>query len=141
MRPSQFAVAALAICAPAFAQATVKTMSSETFAERTAAVMLIDVREPGEWAQTGVPVDAKLISISRSDFIDAVLAETGGDKTSPVAVICKSGSRSVRAAQQLAAAGFTDVTNVTDGMMGRDGVGKGWMGVSLPMKPYTTGGQ
>jgi rhodanese-related sulfurtransferase len=139
MRFSRFAAAMLAISAPSFAQTqtSVKTVSSEAFITAPAGAMLFDVREPGEWTETGVPADAKQISISRSDFVDAVLAEVGGDKTKPVALICKSGSRSIRAAERLAAAGFTQVTNVGDGMMGRDGVGKGWLAANLPTRPYS----
>jgi rhodanese-related sulfurtransferase len=102
--------------------------------------MLIDVREPSEWAQTGVPAGAQRISISRPDFIDAVLQAVSGDRSRPVALICRSGSRSVRAAEKLAAAGFTRVTNVGDGMIGREGVGPGWLAANLPVT-YPESGQ
>jgi rhodanese-related sulfurtransferase len=95
---------------------------------------LIDVREPAEWAETGIPKEAAAISISRADFVDAVTKEVGGDKTKPVAVICRSGNRSVKAAEALRAAGFTSVTNVGDGMMGREGVGAGWLASKLPTR-------
>jgi rhodanese-related sulfurtransferase len=129
----------LAQVAPALPPAF-ETVSSETFASSHSGTLLIDVREPAEWQQTGAPAGATLISGSRSDFVDAVLEATGGDKTKPVAVICRSGSRSVRAAEKLAAAGFTRVTNVGDGMIGRDGVGKGWLSADLPLT-RTEGGQ
>ncbi len=76
------------------------------------------------------------VSISNPDFVQKILATVGGDKDKPVAVICKSGSRSSRAATELTAAGFTHVTNVGDGMMGREGVGPGWLAAKLPTKPY-----
>jgi rhodanese-related sulfurtransferase len=117
--------------APAFA-----TVSSETFHSTGGDTMLVDVREPSEWAQTGAPTGAKLISNSREDFVSAVLAEVGGDKSKPVAVICRSGARSVAAAKKLTDAGFTNVTNVGDGMIGRDTVGKGWQAAELPLTPY-----
>jgi rhodanese-related sulfurtransferase len=110
-----------------------ETVSSETFASSRSDTLLIDVREPAEWDQTGAPAGASLISGSRSDFVDAVLEATGGDKTKPVAVICRSGSRSVRAAEKLTAAGFSRVTNVGDGMVGREGIGKGWLSADLPL--------
>lgn len=116
-----------------------ETVSSETFASSHSDTVLIDVREPAEWAQTGAPAGAKLISGSRSDFVDAVLQAVGGDKTKPVAVICRSGSRSVRAAEKLAAAGFGRVTNLGDGMIGREGVGPGWLAASLPITRVETG--
>ena len=115
------------------APAPYSTVSSGTFASRPGDAVLIDVREPSEWAQTGVPAGAKRISISRPDFVEAVLAAAGNDKSKPVAVICRSGSRSVRAAEQLAAAGFSSVTNIGDGMAGRDGIGVGWLAANLPI--------
>jgi rhodanese-related sulfurtransferase len=123
---------ALAQVAPALPPAF-ETVSSETFVSSRPDTLLIDVREPAEWEQTGAPVGAKLISNSRGDFVDAVLEAVGGDKTRPVAVICRSGNRSVRAAERLASAGFTRVTNIGDGMSGRDGVGPGWLGANLPL--------
>lgn len=131
---------------PALAQASpdapapYETVSSEAFAKDSAGVTFIDVREPSEWAQTGVPAGAERIPISRPDFVDAVLKAVNGDKSKPVAVICRSGSRSVRAAGQLAAAGFTRVTNVGDGMIGREGVGRGWLAAQLPLT-HTESGQ
>jgi rhodanese-related sulfurtransferase len=123
---------ALAQVAPTLPPAF-ETVSSEAFASSRPDTLLIDVREPAEWEQTGAPAGARLISGSRSDFLDAVLEATGGDKTKPVAVICRSGSRSVKAAERLAASGFTRVTNVGDGMIGREGIGKGWLSANLPL--------
>ena len=115
---------------------SVRLLSSAAFAKATGGATLIDVREPAEWSDTGMPGDARGVPMSSPDFIKRVLAEVGGDKSKPVAVICKSGSRSARAADQLAAAGFTNVTNVGDGMAGRPDVGQGWVASNLPVRPY-----
>ena len=127
----------LLTAAPALAQAPtpLHTVSSEAFASSKDKSTLIDVREPAEWAETGVPTGASTISISRKDFVDAVLDKVGGDKSAPVALICRSGNRSVKASEALTAAGFTNVTNVGDGMLGREGVGKGWLAAKLPVSP------
>ena len=37
---------------------------------------------------------------------------------------------------QLAAAGFTNVTNIGDGMVGRPDVGQGGLAANLPVRPY-----
>ncbi len=124
-----------ALAAPAAAQTSgaYVTQSSEAFAANPAGATLVDVREPSEWAQTGVPKDARRVASTRDDFVAAVLAELGGDKTKPVALLCRSGSRSAKAAEKLTAAGFTNVTNIGDGMIGRDGVGRGWKAAGLPL--------
>ncbi len=132
-------VAAL-LTAPALAQKTdapYRTVPSEAFHADRGDAVLIDVREASEWKETGVPEGALKISNSRNDFVDAVLAQVGGDRTKPVAVFCRSGGRSVQAAKKLTDAGFTNVTNVGDGMIGRDSVGKGWKSAGLPLVPHT----
>jgi len=118
-------------------KSAVKTVTSEAFSKKPDGAILIDVREPKEWAETGMPATAKGVSISQPDFVQRILAETGGDKTKPVAIICRSGNRSAKAAQQLVDAGFTNVTNIGDGMSGREGTGPGWIAAKLPTKAYT----
>jgi rhodanese-related sulfurtransferase len=117
------------------AQTAVKTVSSEEFVSSKDKATLVDVREPAEWAETGVPKGAAMISVSRPDFVEAVTAKVGGNKSKPVALICRSGNRSVKAAEALTAAGFTNVTNIGDGMLGRAFVGKGWLAANLPTSP------
>ena len=62
-------------------------------------------------------------------MVDTIYGFAGEDTSRPVAVICRSGMRSGRAAKQLAQAGFTDVSNVRGGMMA-------WTAAKLPVKPY-----
>ena len=72
--------------------------------------VLLDVREPGEWATASVP-DAVRISMRE---IPKRLAELPKDK--PIAVMCHHGGRSERVAQFLIAQGFGDVSNVEGGI-------------------------
>lgn len=133
-------LAASLLAAPVLAQQTgapaYRTVPSEAFHADRGGAVLIDVREENEWTETGVPEGALKISNSRDDFVAAVLAQLGGDRTKPVAVFCRSGTRSMRAAEKLTAAGFTNVTNVGDGMIGRENVGKGWKASALPLTPH-----
>ena len=81
------------------------------------APVLVDVRELDEW-QLGHAPDA--IHIPLSTF-DPALVPSGG----PVAVICRSGGRSARAAAALDQHGY-DVVNVHGGMLD-------WQAHGLPM--------
>lgn len=130
-----------AMADPPAATAAYKTVSSADFAKGSSGVTLIDIRQPKEWAETGIPATAKGVPLQRPDFVEAILAEVGGDKTKPVALICRSGNRSKTGADQLIAAGFTNVTNVGDGMIGREGVGEGWLAAKLPTRAYTAPAQ
>lgn len=129
MRWAGLIVAGVMLAAPAIAQEAAKTTTSAEFQAARGGATLFDVREPAEWAETGLPEGAKGVSISDAAFVEKVLAQVGGDKSKPVAVICKSGVRSARAAGKLAEAGFTSITNVGDGM-------NGWQAAKLPTTPY-----
>ena len=79
--------------------------------------VLVDVREPEEWAAGHAP-SARHIPLSQLGLRAAEIP-----KDSSVYIICRSGHRSARAAAALARAGW-QALNVTDGMLGWDAVGR-----------------
>ncbi len=99
---------------------------------------LIDIRTPEEWRGSGVVAEAKRIDLQDPDgaigFTTKVLAAVNGDKTAPVAVICRTGSRSGYAQRFLQKQGFTNVINIPEGMIGSM-AGPGWIERGLPIKP------
>lgn len=72
---------------------------------------LIDVREPYEF-DAGHVEGAQLMPLD-----DTVRLASGLPKDQPVYVICRSGNRSMVAAEALVDAGFEDVRNVDGGMI------------------------
>jgi len=102
---------------------------------RDGQVTIVDVRSPTEWRQTGIPQGALTVTIHNPDgeqgFVAAMTEILGGDKNRPIALICASGNRSARAQQWLEAAGFSSVSNISEGMMGR-GDAPGWLTRDLP---------
>jgi rhodanese-related sulfurtransferase len=76
--------------------------------------LLVDVREPAE-VETGMLRGS--INIPLAGFPDACGRL---DRSRPVALVCRSGGRSARAAEALVAAGFADVVNLTGGMLAWD---------------------
>jgi len=83
-------------------------------------VQLLDVRTPDEFGD-GYIAGATLVDVNESDFVERDLAVL--DKQRPVAVYCRSGRRSARAASLLAEQGFT-VTNLNGGVMAWQDAGK-----------------
>jgi rhodanese-related sulfurtransferase len=72
-----------------------------------------------------------------AEMIEMHLAARGLNKASPIILICREGNRSAKAANLLAAAGYTTVYTVTDGYEGdaaQDGERKinGWRNSQLP---------
>lgn len=98
---------------------------------------LIDIRTPMEWRQTGVAPLALRIDMQDpkgpEGFADKVLAAVQGDKSAPIAIICRTGNRTGYMQQELMARGFTNVYNVSEGMAGSK-AGPGWIRRGLPIE-------
>jgi rhodanese-related sulfurtransferase len=104
-------------------RAEVRQAYEELSADRL--VQIIDVREPSEWAETGVPPRALLIPLGQVERRAA--AEIAKGK--PIYTICRSGNRSITAAKRLAKLGYTDVKSIDGGM-------RAWIAEGLPVQAY-----
>jgi rhodanese-related sulfurtransferase len=113
--------------------------------------VLVDVRTRAEWAYVGTPdlstlgrepVLAEWVTFPdgrrNPQFLDAVSAAAVEDV--PVVFLCRSGVRSVAAAEAATAAGFSRAYNVTEGFEGpadaegHRGAAAGWKFRGLPWK-------
>lgn len=118
---------------------------------RNQAAQLLDVRTEEEWTFVGLPdlggIGREVVAVpwqiypemrANPVFLEQV-AEKGLVKDAPVFVLCRSGVRSLKAAQTLAAAGY-QTWNVADGFEGPlDGQGHrgrvgGWKALGLPWR-------
>jgi rhodanese-related sulfurtransferase len=112
---------------------------SASLAAQAGTRILIDVRHVTEWRQTGVPAGAKEISIHDRDgpagFVAKVTKVVGGNMKAPISLICARGVRSSKAADILAAAGFRNISDVREGMLGNQKDGPGWLKRRLPVQP------
>ncbi|BBZ46112.1 rhodanese-like domain-containing protein [Mycobacterium parmense] len=106
--------------------------------------MLVDVRTDAEWRTVGVPDlsglgrEAVFIEWNTSDglrnegFADELRDQVGDDER-PVIFLCRSGSRSIAAAELATGLGIAPSFNVLDGFEGRQS-GTGWQATGLPWK-------
>lgn len=131
---------------------------------RDDAVIFVDVRSRAEVAFVGMPtrvdVHIPLLTLAAGDAYDpgagsyrlepnpdfetdflAFAMDNDIDADTPIIVMCRSGSRSAKAADRIAEMGFTRVYSMTDGFEGdtaRDGaqagqrVVNGWRNAGLP---------
>lgn len=98
-------------------------------------IVLIDVRTPIEWQATGVPVGGRPIDMRDADFAETVAKAVDGDRDAPIALICARGVRSARMTLALTKAGFSNIIDVPEGMLGsRDG--PGWLDSNLPVSRW-----
>ncbi len=131
------------------------------------AIVFVDVRDPIEVAFVGhaEPMDAIVpFQTATLDFdpaegeyrmesnpgfvagVDAVMAREGKERSDAVFVICRSGNRSASAADELAAAGYSNVWNLVEGFEGdKDADGaraaNGWRNAGLPWSYTLTAAQ
>ena len=132
------AIAALFTSAQ-IASADVPELSvEEVFAAAQAGeVILVDIRTPGEWNQTGMPAPAHGIDLHSPTFVEDLRALMAQNAGVPIAMICAAGNRSSFATSELEKHGFKDLINVPEGMMG-SGNGPGWIKRGLPIRPAQT---
>jgi len=113
---------------------------------------LVDVRTDAEWNFVGIPdlaaagKQAVLLpwqvypSMQRNAEFEAQLQQTGFTPEHHIYFLCRSGVRSMAAAEAARAAGFPNVYNVTDGFegppdrSGHRGVTSGWKAAGLPWR-------
>lgn len=86
--------------------------------------LLLDVRDPLEFALVGHPVGAVNIPWKYApdwrpnpDFLDR-LRQLAPDPETPIYLLCRSGQRSLDAANALAAAGYSSLWNIEEGFEG-----------------------
>jgi rhodanese-related sulfurtransferase len=84
--------------------------ASEAAAKRDAGALIVDVREPNEWAEYHIP-GATLIPLGT---LPDRLNDLPRDRE--IIVVCRSGSRSAKGRDVLRTAGFKQVTSLTGGM-------------------------
>lgn len=76
-------------------------------------VQLIDVRTAEEFSEGSIS-HAKNINVMSPDFIDQIESFS---KSEPVYVYCKSGVRSIKAAEMMVTRGFSKVIDLEGGYM------------------------
>ena len=106
-------------------------------AARAGKLILIDIRTPPEWQQTGIAQGATRINMIHPQgapgFLKEVLAKTGGNMNAPIALICRTGNRTSQVQRYLKAQGMTQVINIPEGMAG-SAAGPGWLARRLPVE-------
>lgn len=100
---------------------TMTVQQLKTSLDGHAPMVLIDVRQPEEFAHDGHIKGARLLPLpALATRLDEL------PKDAPIVCICRSGNRSQVACELLQRQGFTNVTNVVGGM-------QAWQRAGLPM--------
>jgi rhodanese-related sulfurtransferase len=100
-------------------------LAAHAFLQHEPHAVLVDCRTEIEHMYVGHPAGAEHVAWQEGpdweidqEFADKVRRLVSGDLTRPVLLICRSGHRSLHAAEALEAAGFANVINVLEGFEG-----------------------
>jgi len=96
-------------------------------------IVLVDIRRPEEWAETGIADVALTADMTSAGFIETLLDIRDQNPDVPLALICRTGNRSGYVTGELYKAGMTNVIDVVEGMAGSR-IGPGWKVRGLPVR-------
>lgn len=102
-------------------------------ATKAGKVVLVDIRRPDEWADTGVPEGAIRLDMTSSAFEARLASLKAENPGKPIALICRTANRTRTVLQQLTERGWQGLVNVRGGMLG-DGREAGWLAEKLPLQ-------
>ncbi|KKL47641.1 hypothetical protein LCGC14_2333510 [marine sediment metagenome] len=126
------AAASIAVASPAMSEPAIWSAPEAQAAIADDGALLLDIRTPGEWAQTGLAEGAFPVDMQSADFgaqLSAVF-ERAGDR--PIALICATGGRTAYVVSVLKRNGIEGVIDVSEGMLG-NGRAQGWVARGLPV--------
>lgn len=137
------ALAALLLAAPsaALAQATPRVENApraitprEAYeAQQAGKAVIVDIRTPQEWKETGVPKGAVRLDMTARDFVEKLGALSKANPGKDLALICRTSSRSQRVVSALVSQGWSNVVDVAGGVAGSPR-GTGWFAEGLPVE-------
>jgi rhodanese-related sulfurtransferase len=108
---------------------TVREAHQRTLAKE---VILVDIRRPEEWADTGVAEGAIRLDMTSPVFEARLAGLRAENPGKPIALICRTANRTRHVQEVLGRRGWTGIIDVRGGMLG-DGISKGWLDEGLPL--------
>jgi rhodanese-related sulfurtransferase len=95
-------------------------------------ILLVDIRTPEEWRDTGVPAGAIRLDMTSPVFEARLAALRAQNPGKPIALICRTANRTRHVQEVLSRRGWRELINVRGGMLG-DGRHRGWLDEGLPV--------
>lgn len=94
-------------------------------------LVLIDIRSPGEWRESGIAASAVPLSIHEDGFLAGLEKVRSENPGKQIALICATGGRSARIQNELEKRNLGSVIDVSEGMFG-NARGEGWLKRGFP---------
>ncbi len=113
----RYLIPALVIALPAAAEVEMMSPQEVRAASLAGDVVLIDVRRPDEWAETGIADVAVPLDMTAEGFSERLAGLRAENADRRVAIICRSGRRSAQLAGELENAGWDNLIDVEGGTL------------------------
>lgn len=139
MRPALMAAAVLAaaVTQPAAAEPAVLSAPQAFEAAAAQEIILLDIRSPAEWAESGVARGALTVTMHDAAFAGTLQSILARHPDRPVALICATGGRSQYVASVLEQNGIGGIIDISEGMYG-NGSAPGWLARQMPLTDAQT---
>ena len=96
-------------------------------------LLLIDIRRPSEWRESGIASVATPLSMHENGFIEGLEKIRAANPGKEIALICATGGRSAFLQKELTKRGLGATVDVSEGMFG-NGNAPGWLKRGLPLR-------
>ena len=100
-------------------------------------IILVDIRTPQEWQETGIGEGAIPLDMREESFVASLVELRTNNPDTPIALICRTGNRSGYVVNALVEQKFPGLVDVSEGMAGGRN-GRGWIRSGLPVYAGTT---
>ena len=130
------ALVLLITTAVVFAQPPKMSANEAHFEAFNGDLIILDIRSPGEWAETGVAKGAWPVTMHDSNFGANLQRIIEKYPNRPLALICATGGRSNHVANVLEQNGLSGVIDISEGMFG-NGAAQSWIARGLPIVDVT----
>ena len=94
-------------------------------------MIIVDIRTPPEWQQTGIAEGAIKLDMTAPDFVEKLVELRKANPDKEIGLMCRTSHRSSQAQQALIQAGFDRVYSIVGGIAG-NGQTAGWIADGLP---------
>lgn len=126
-----FTALMLAVLPVAHAQASIQGVVEARNNALSEELVLVDIRRPEEWAETGIADIAIEIDMRSPEFLPRIRQLQQANPGKAIGFICAVGSRSAALARWFTRQGQSHFVDVSAGMIGRNG----WLANGLPVRP------
>ena len=96
-------------------------------------MILLDIRTPEEWKETGIASAAIPLTMHNKEFLNGFQKIVQDNPEKKIGIICATGGRTLWLQSELAKRGLGPVIDVSEGMMGSR-AGPGWIARGLALK-------